>query len=216
MYTIVSAYPEPLKENKITLMPAEFEIPAADKGDFQILHVDHAITFRYIDEARGTDRRPVFDKEVSNAICHDFISAKIEVDGVAKPAIFALEGKLEKKDILNNKEYKTKLDRAVAAQEIWFKRLVDRADDDWTKYKRHTAITTIQRKAAIYLGLGNKEWAQELAMMLIANCKFCGSSVRSEIIVCPTCHNVLDKEAYLREGGVIAAGTVATAATVSK
>lgn len=216
MYTIVSGYPEAISEKKISLMPDTFEIPAAEKGDFHVLHVDHAVTFRYIDEARGTDRRPIFDKELAEAICADLSKAKIEVDASAGPALYAIEGKLSKEDILKDKSLKKQLDEALARQNVWFQRLVQRADDDWAKYKRHTVINALQRKAANYLGLGNKEWALELSQMLIANCKFCGSPVRPEVIVCPTCHNVLNKEAYAREGGIIASGTYAIAGSEVK
>jgi len=154
--TVVSLLPFPIHEEKPGLHPGVFDIPAAAPGDFSILHIGVSNYGHYVDGDRGTLSIPEFASNVAKAIVNDYANSQLEADANHKPGLFWVAGKLDKEKIktLHAKEL-------AAAQEVqnkWFKKLVMRASDSWTKHKLHRNITELERHAARALKV-EAEWA---------------------------------------------------------
>jgi len=130
------------------------------------------------------------------------------VNGVAEPGIEWVEGEFpnttEGKKVLAAQHHAL-LKGMHDKQLKWFEMLVQFADDDWSRFKMHKFITSLQRTAASTLGL-EREWmtANEV-QMAASKCKFCFQMVHPEAIVCGSCHGVLDMKAY--QANFVAAGS---------
>lgn len=190
--TIVSILPFALRETKNGMHPNEYKIPAADPGDFAILHVEVAMSRAYIDEDRGFMEKAVFASDLAESITSDYNRSMIGLDEDAMPGLSWLPGKLSKDEI--RKHHGQFLKHLEARQTNWFRSLVKLADDDWSKFHLHSMITDIQRLAAERLGL-RRDWL--VAIKLEGQvCVACKTPLITGSIVCPQCRTVQDQEAY--------------------
>jgi len=195
--TVVSLLPFQLEERKPTLIPEWFVVPAAKDGKPGILHVKDCHSNLAMIEGKTF---PVTHsaEEISNSIVNDYCSSHLEASDDAKPALFWVFGRLSASDVLV--QHKDKVDEARKKQNIWFMRLVRRADDDWEKTKQHRMITDLQRHAATSLGLHNKAWMTPIEPMELVKCPFCMHLIEKEAVICTNCKQVVDKEKAAKLG----------------
>ncbi len=182
--TVVSLMPIALSEEKPGLRPPRYHIPAAARGDFNILHIPEATYAYYIDHHRGSLTLPEKSEIVARSIVADYIRSSILHTEEAYPGLFWVPGKLEKEAIktLHHKE----LAEARAAQDAWCNILVRAADDSWRIHHRNSAVSDVQRAAARYLG-ARREWLEEIRMENTTECQFCTSVISARATVCPVC-----------------------------
>jgi hypothetical protein len=177
------------------MYPGRFSIPPS-KGEPSLLVVGQSV--HYVDVGENRPQVEVISNsmEIARSIVDDFISAQlaIDVDGSAQPgltwvrgAVVPIELKTKHADVVT---------RLRASQREWYMRLVQMADDDWEKYKRHTAVSDIQRYAAVDLGYTDKDWLILPEKLMSVKCPACKSSNVPDTIVCPVCRCILDKEKY--------------------
>lgn len=206
--SVVSVVPFPIREKKPSLLPAEYYIPPAKPGDFEILHVERAHVILQIMEER-TIRLPVLSEDIAKSIVADYCDGFLaRISGEAEPGLFVVNGWPEKKEV--SARYQTELEQATRKQNYWFKRLVELADDDWSRYHSHKMISDIQRYAAGSLKL-DREWMLAQAIEAAASeCPVCFVKVNPRAIVCSNCNFVLNEEAY-----AVVKGKFTTAPTVS-
>lgn len=192
--TVVSLVPFPIREPKPGLVPPIFEIAAAKEGDFELLLIQDAHFGVYIDEARGTLRVTSPASTVAESLCNDYIQGQLMRNEYAYPGIFWVDGKQTKESI--REKYSEELTKAAMAQIEWFKLLVAAADDDWARYHQHKMITDIQRFAGKTLGLtGKRDWLVDMVPdMPKTQCPACGGTILQNIVICPHCSAILDKE----------------------
>lgn len=194
--TIVSLVPVQIHEFKPGLIPEYTIIPAAKSGDFEILHVQDAAHFLYLDSERGSRRIPEPVSEYARAICEDYIAGQLEVDREqgAQPGLFWVYGKLSKDAI--KLSHKDEFLRALQNQIRWFERLVRRADDSWSEMRKHDHIAHIMRVAARELKL-EREWLFEDLKMGNQSCPAC-TTILGQVLPakCPACGCILDEEKY--------------------
>ena len=194
--TIVSLVPVSIHEFKPGLIPDYTNIPAAKSGDFEILHIEDAAHFLYLDYERGSRRIPEPVSEYARSICEDYIAGQLEVsrEDNAAPGLFWVYGKLSKDAI--KVSHKQELAEALMRQIRWFERLVRKADDSWSEMRRHEHIAQIMRIAARELKL-EREWLFEDLKMGNQACPACGTVLGPNLpVVCPNCRCVLDKEKF--------------------
>jgi hypothetical protein len=196
--TVISIVPFVIDETKPGLIPNRYVIPAATK-DVQILHVGTAIHYVYIDETRGSlqVRTPSF--EVAKSIVNDYVNAQLGISEDAAPGITWVNREITTDDVKKDPQLKIELARLKIRQNNWFTAICKIADDDWTRYQKHSVISDFQRTAAETLGWDNTKhpWMKIPVMELkSAKCPACAMSVSENSIVCPNCKCILDNEKY--------------------
>lgn len=196
-WTVVSIVPLDIHEEKPGMSPSYYDIPASDGREPKVLVIEDGVTFVYLDEKRGSLEKPVFAKEIANAVVNDYVRAHIcyrpQERPEASPGVFCVEGEWTPEQVKNN--FSAQLDKAFKEQVAWFEELVKIADDDWAKTHQHKTITRIQRLAALNLGL-KREWLFAPEQQKMTNCKFCTSQIRIDAIICPTCRQILHQDKY--------------------
>lgn len=190
--TIVSLYPDVITEVKHGMFPTRFVIPAAERDDFSLLHIEDA--FHYVIAVGIEDpiRYPVPAEEVANSIVNDFCSAFIGIDNDSKPGLFFLPGHASKTEI--SLMHKSELDAAKTRQNNWYKNLVAMADDTWARTRQHKSISDLQRTAAKQLAL-KRDWTSVVPEK-DELCPACKVSVHPDAIICHNCKTIIDLEQY--------------------
>lgn len=202
--TVISILPFPLIEKKPGLIPGDYRIDGVKEPmkECQTLIVSRAVFPIYIDENRPALIVPEPSDRICAAICRDFKTSIAEYEpNVAEPGLFWAPGSYDPKRASN--ELVMELSDARRLQLVWFKRLVEKADDAWEKYKTRKLIAGIERLACRILNL-DREWNIDIEVeassdLQIATCKFCYSSVHPQAIICGHCQGILDQARYTKE-----------------
>ncbi len=195
--TIASIVPFPISEFKPGLTPGHFNLePCEDDNNPVTIHVRKSVHYVYIDDTRGSLQVRDSPDEVCNAIVEDYITSQLAVRPDARPGLFWLFGEVEARTIAI--KHAEKLKEVKSYQRSWLVELCKLADNDWNKYHNHHVVSDVQRKAAhiIQWKPEEHEWMSPHTAQTGNRCPACGTLNSPGIIVCPTCRNVLDKEAY--------------------
>lgn len=195
MCTVVSFVPFDIFEEKPGLIPGRFAIPASDTKIPQVKHIPNDIFhYVYLDETRPP--LPARDPadEVAKSIVNDFVNSQLGISETAQPALFWLPGKITAAEVLM--KYKEKCDVVLALQNNWFNNLIKIADDDWTRYQKHTVISDFQRRIAGIKGLTAERhpWIDVGQMPQTVSCPACHSPVSPEAAICSVCRAVINKD----------------------
>ena len=189
--TVVSIYPFELNEEKPGLLPALYRIAAGTFDKPSILHVGDARYFI----PRALDQPPIVAFEsgeiVARALVEDFVKAQLEYTPSAHPGLMWIPGEVDEskvkfKFIEELKDLKVKQDR-------WFMKLIEKADDDWNKFRHHRSITDVQRRACEFLKL-KREWTSVEDSTKFIDCPACMTRIRETVIICPNCHVVINEQ----------------------
>lgn len=209
--TIVSVFQQDYVHKIPGVYPGDYLIPAAKPNDFSVTRVP--VSQFYVDSGEGTPKFPVIQdpSDVSKSIVFDIRRAFIESNDEAHPGMFAIDGWINKDpdkitpvDIAEYKKkiadlYSTELAQERKAQELWAKRLVTKADDDWAKFRSQRAISDLHRWAAKYLGL-NREYTSLDKLTETVECPACGLNIKQGVAICFNCKAVLDPVAAKKFG----------------
>jgi hypothetical protein len=193
MATLISVYPFDIYEQKPAIYPGTFYIPAAKDGPTSLIIGE---AFHFVDRVDAPPLRiRVLPQELAKSIVYDWTTAAIGVDIEEDviPGLFYVNGAHENSVI--EVLFANEINAAKARQRKWFIELVKIADDDWSRYHKHTVISDIQRYAVKELNL-EREWSiivQEQALKL---CPACKSTTLPGAVVCSSCKAVLDLEKY--------------------
>lgn len=200
--TVISLMPWPVDEQKPGVYPGTFHIDAARPKKFEILVVGESKYRVYIDSDRGHMEMVHPANHMAKSIVDDYKRATASNVTVGEPGIFWVPGEHNKAMIKSL--FKDQLDAARAKMEQWFGKLVELADDDWSRNRRRETIPDIARHAAAYLGL-DRAWAKDVVLDLKKTCPFCSTAVLDTAVICPSCKEVIDRPRYeaLKAGGVM-------------
>ena len=201
--TIVSTLPWEVEEEKLTLIPHRYILPAAKFDDISILHVNDAFYYRYIPLSDAPALQiPVPSAALAKSIVDDFVSAMIGVnytpndDGLmAVPGLFYLPDKLSVEQI--KLKHKPQMEHALNSTKLWFAGLIKMADDEWLRTHQYQAINDIQRRAVKYLGL-DREWMRDTVFLQQVNCWSCKTKIHGDAIVCHNCKAVINAVEYAK------------------
>lgn len=197
--TVISLLPFALMEEKPHMLPAVFRVPAAEKGDIAILHVDegiHYIPNPLVDEGKpgSTFRQVTSSAEMARSIVDDYRTSHISLGEGAEPGLFWVEHRLTKEEV--KKYHADKIEEAKTKMVAWFNNLCSLADADWQRNHNMMAVSDLQRAAAKWLGI-KREWVEFMISTgnLIA-CPYCKAQIAGDSIKCFNCKEVVNVEAY--------------------
>ncbi len=191
--TVVSLFPLEIAEMKPGLYPGYFVIPAAPFGEISWLVVGDSV---YYQETKNDIMTPVKTSfhTVADSIVGDFVRSHIgRVVEHAEPGVFWVPGAYDSQEQIR-RAYPDKIAEAETRQKRWFEELVKIADDTYSRTRRHTSVSALQRLAATYLGIA-RPWV--LRTNDSANtCPFCKAETPYGAVKCPNCREILDHRAY--------------------
>lgn len=195
--TIVSVFPQEIKETKPGLIPDTFIIPKSDGKNPQVLHVKDVNSALYIGDGK-TFRLTHSFKEIATSIVEDFCNGFIEADADRRPGIFWIPGKHSKENVV--KQFPKQIADAIKRQNLWLQRLVISADDDYQKHGQVRGISDLQRMAAFILGLTNKPWYVAPEPITYVKCDACSTMVDSSAAICHNCKHPVNIDKALSLG----------------
>lgn len=184
--TLVTAMPFLFRDEKPGVHPSFVEIEGVNdpRKEIRCHPIAPAVTYIYLDSERGHLAKPIQPEELAESYVADFIRHLMFTDFDVHPALFWVPGEQTEESV--REDYPEKLTAALESQELWFKRMVEIADNEWIKNRHHRAISPIQKQAAELLGL-KREWLVQ-------------SLVPEETIApvkCPACRSLIDIEAAI-------------------
>ena len=199
--TVVSTLPILINETKPGLVPNNFIIEPAKKGEFSKLVV--GVSYHFIlnnDPKLPPHAIPEESHIIANAIVNDLKSSFMgtrgtpQADGaIPMPGVFWVNGEPSDEEI--KLKHKALLDSAFKNTKAWFQQLVKIADDDWNRFRQRGMITDLQRTACTYLGL-EKDWDIGTLLLQSASCWACKSSINPDAIVCPNCKAIINNKEW--------------------
>jgi|SRR5579864_1750100 len=200
--TVASIIPWDLYEEKPGLYPGRFKIPQSDGKIPSVIHISNkTIHYVYLDEARGSLQARDPSDEVAASIVRDYINSQLVIGETARPGLFWLPGYLEAMELVEKHPNLVKTNQTL--QNNWFLNLCRLADDDWTRYRKHTVISDFQRVAANQIGWNPDEHEWMRAQVIEQKetevgplCVACQSPVTAKTIICPQCRCILLPEEY--------------------
>lgn len=190
--TIVSIFPKRIEEKKYTIQPGHFVIEPGTYDKPSILVIGSSSWWRDIDPDQPllelSNSSPVVAKSVVDDFCNALLGSESEG---CRPGLFWVPGEftVEKLKI----EKKALLDKARAAQNTYWKRLVELSDMLWARSNNNPlAISDDARLAANELGLKDKPWLGTFNAIQLSNCPACGELRDSNFPICRHCRTVVD------------------------
>jgi hypothetical protein len=195
--TLVSIVPFMVSEFKPGIYPGRFVIePCMDYRKPKILTVGTSVYF--IPQFNGDDEMPAHVvktpcKEIAAAVVNDYMHGQMDVNEECRPGLIWIAGKISSDEFirLHPSEHITMQKRQLT----WFGKLVERADNDWNRYKNHKVVSDNQRFACRALGL-EREYLTPEHNEIPIKCPACQTNVVPEAIVCSNCRCILNKEKY--------------------
>jgi len=200
IYTIVSIFPKPIREIKVTLDPGEWIIPAGSYEKPGVLTIGSSVSWiKYSAEMEAVELS--FSAiQIAHSVITDYSAGLIAVRvGIAQPGLFYVEGRKTSEQVV--KDHKTALDNAKKLQDTWYSSLVTAADSLWARSNGNpVAIPTDSRIAAEALGLKNKPWMQDFNTLQMVSCVNCGNLRNPNYPSCPSCRVVVDLALFKKLG----------------
>ena len=183
MVKVGSIYPYSVTEHKPGLFPSLYHLEGTkDDKHPTVLEVNDAHYWLVPDNGIPL-KIPVPASELANSLVNDFISGCFGAFEGTYPGIYII-----------GDDAKSDLAKTQRAQNRWFKRLIEMADNDWALSNKPGSINRIQRHAARALGV-EREWMME-ASDTPKFCPACTRSVPALAVVCMNCQCVLDPDRF--------------------
>jgi hypothetical protein len=195
--TIVSMVPFLISEFKPGIYPGRFVINSClNPMKPETLVVGTSVHF--IAQYNGNDELPshvvkTISKDIAMCIVKDYMSGQMDVNTDCHPALTWVADKLTGKEFV---EKYPKLHLELQKKQLaWFVKLVQRADNDWNRYKNHLVVSENQKFAARALGV-EKEWLISNSAEVPVKCIACLSRCDPNAIICMNCRYILKPEEY--------------------
>lgn len=199
--TVVSIFPKQIVDRKVTLTPGFYVIEPGtfEKPSFTV--VGTASWWKEIDADQPLLEIPNFSTQVAEAIVRDYCIGMIGCDmNSAMPGLFWVPGKYTnladfKKDHLG------RLAAAKIKQDNYYNGLIKEANMLWAKTNGNPlSISEDMRLAARQLNQTDFNWMANFTMLEKASCQACGSPIKPEFPVCPTCHAIINEKLATERG----------------
>lgn len=199
--TIVSVFPKEIVEDKPTIFPGHFVIPAAVSGDFSLTIVEGSSYYM----PSMVEKMPPTEIQVNSAalalsIINDYLSATwLASKGVRGPGVFWVPGAYNRTSILTYKDESGRTFAALRAeaesqQKAWFALIMDFADEVWARSNGNPrGIPEDARIAAEYLGVSStKPWMENTVASVLEHCPSCGEMINLAYPTCKHCHAIVN------------------------
>lgn len=193
--TVFSIYPVEVNEKKVTLQPGAFQIPAGSYDKPARLLVGPSSWWRELSLEEPLLEIPVSSLLIAESIVRDFCNGMIACDmGECMPGLFFIPGDIQTFELVE--KYKGILETAKRKQDNWYNKLIDEADILWARTNGNPlSISDDMRRAAVALG-AQKDWAKNTGKIDLKRCVACGNLNNSNVVICPNCKIILDKERF--------------------
>jgi len=191
--TIVNIFPKDIYEEKPTIEPGKFNIPAGTYDKPAVLTIGSSSWWKDIDADQPMLEMQRSSIEVANAVVTDYCNSMLGSNmGDSMPGLFFVLGEQSSNDIVV--KFKTKLDEMKAKQINWYKVLVRIADSLWARTQGNSlAIWDEMRLAARELNFNDKPWLKDYQISELVRCKACGGMRNPLFPICPSC-KVIDQD----------------------
>ena len=188
--TIVSIFPKEIDENKHTIEPGKFHIPAGTFEEPAVLVVGSSSWWKDIDVDQPMLEIPVSSIQIADSVIKDYCNGMLGCNmGDATPGLFFVLG--EHKAVEIKMKYKQKLDETKIKQDNWYRALVRLADSLWSRTSGNPlAIWDEMRLAARSLNLNDKVWLKDYQQAELTRCSACGGMRNPLYPICPTCKSI--------------------------
>lgn len=191
--TLISIFPLEINEDKVTIEPGKFHIPAGTYENPSLLVIGSSSWWKDYDIDQPMLEITNSSIQVANSIINDYCNGMLGCNmGDTMPGLFFVLGE---KNIMEIKmSYKTKLDEVKAKQDNWYRILVKLADSLWARTSGNPlAIWDVMRIAARSLGLNDKPWLKDFVQAELVHCVACGGMRNPTYPICPSCKHI-DKD----------------------
>lgn len=188
--TIVSIFPKEINEEKVTIYPGKFHIPAGSSEHPAILVVGSSSWWKDYDFEQPLLEIVQSSIQISDSVIKDYANGMLGCNmGDTMPGLFFVLGEHNVIDIKT--KYKFELDKAKVKQDNWFRVLVKLADSLWARTSGNPlAIWEEMRIAARELNLNDKPWLKDYQMAELTRCAACGNMRNPLYPICPTCKSI--------------------------
>jgi len=188
--TIVSIFPKEIDEDKHTIEPGKFHIPAGTFEEPAVLVVGSSSWWKDIDVDQPMLEIPVSSIQIADSVIKDYCNGMLGCNmGDATPGLFFVLG--EHKAVEIKMKYKQKLDETKIKQDNWYRALVRLADSLWSRTSGNPlAIWDEMRLAARSLNLNDKVWLKDYQQAELTRCSACGGMRNPLYPICPTCKSI--------------------------
>jgi hypothetical protein len=188
--TIVSIFPKDIKDEKVSIQPSKFFIPAGTVKDPSITVIGPSSWWHDRGEEQPLLEIPSSAVQMAESLivdyCEGFLGCNV---GSAMPGLFYIPGEFTKAQVL--KDYSLKIAQAHIQQREWFAVLEKIADSLWARANGNPLVIWDEmRLAARELGHDSKPWLKDYNHIEMVRCFACGSMRNPEFPICPTCKNV--------------------------
>lgn len=191
--TIVSIYPREIRENKPTLTPGKFIIPAGSVAKPTVIVIGPSSWFRDLGEDQPNIEIPNNAAQIANSIIQDWCMSMLMADKDALPGLMFIPGQWTLDEIKS--KYKKAFEQAIEKQKRWYVRLIELADVGWARTNGNPkAISDLMKMAAEELGQKDKAWMSSSLMAEMVKCIACGNLRNPNFPICGTCNRVIDHE----------------------
>lgn len=188
--TVISIFPKVITENKPTMQPGVFTVPAGTFDKPGILVVGPSSWWREIDEDQPLLEIPVSSVMVADSIVKDYCNGLLGCDMAGKmPGLFCLAGEWTVNKL--RQEHLPLLTKYRERQKGWYLELIKIADVLWARTNGNPlSISDDARLACQELGIKDKPWLQDFQTAELERCIACGTLKNPQFPVCPTCHAI--------------------------
>jgi hypothetical protein len=197
--TIVSIFPKEIHEEKVTIYPGKFNIPAGTLEEPAILVIGSSSWWKDYDFEQPLLEIVNSSIQIADSIIKDYCNGMLGCNmGDTMPGLFFVLGEHNKLDI--KMKYKSKLEEVNTKQNNWYRILVRLADSLWSRTAGNPlAIWEEMRIAARALNLNDKPWLKDFQQAELVHCKACGNMRNPAYPICPTCKSVDMEHPYAKE-----------------
>lgn len=205
--TIISIYPKGFSEKK-PMMPEWYHVQPGTMKEPSFLVVSGASAWRHIDDDKMPPIEiPISSISVAESVIRDWALPIMEVTwGVAQPGIFFLPGEWSKEKLESNDPsiialkdtYNKLLEDAYVKQRVWYLRLLEMADVQWSRTNGNPlSISDLMRIAAVETMVSDeKPWMKNFKAMKMKNCPACGIMIMPGFPVCSNCKIIIDEDGF--------------------
>lgn len=198
--TIVSIYPKEINENKVSIEPGVFKIPAGNITNPGVLTIGPSSWWKDVDIDQPLLEIPVSAVRVAESIIKDYSNGILGVNmGDRMLGLFYLPGEVTAEQVKKN--HTAQLQQAAQRQKNWFLEIIKVTDILWSRSNGNPlSVSDDAKLAATELGMKEKPWLKDQVIAAMKNCPACGTLTNPGYPVCPNCKTIIDKEAYEKMG----------------
>lgn len=187
--TIFSIYPRDIYDEKPTIQPGKFHIPAGTLEKPAVVVVGASSWISDVDSDRPALEIPVPATTIAESLIMDYLNGLLGCDmDMAMPGMFFVAGEFTLEEI--KAKYGIQIAQAKLKQDNWYRILVRLGDSLWARSNGNPlAIWDEMRLAAEQLGM-ERAWIRNFSTVEFVRCFACGNSRNPEFPICPICKNV--------------------------